>query len=56
MSNTSEPPAKPKVKKVLSDEQKAKMLEGRRRAAAIKKEQKEKNKQEKVELKENEKK
>tara|TARA_R110002167_G_scaffold80385_1_gene220975 strand:- start:1300 stop:2040 length:741 start_codon:yes stop_codon:yes gene_type:complete len=47
---------KPKVKRILTDEQKAKMLEGRRKASALKREQKEKDKNEKVIAKENDKK
>lgn len=45
-----------KAKRILTDEQKAKMLEGRRKASALKKEQREKEKIEKAEAKENDKK
>ena len=45
-----------KAKRTLTDEQKAKMLEGRRKASALKKQQKEKDKIEKAEAKENDKK
>tara|TARA_R110000823_G_scaffold139690_5_gene269720 strand:+ start:3716 stop:4483 length:768 start_codon:yes stop_codon:yes gene_type:complete len=45
-----------KVKRILTDEQKAKMLEGRRKASALKKQQKEKDKNEKTIAKENDKK
>ena len=49
-------PVKTKAKRVLSDEQKAKMLEGRKKAAEIKKAQKAILKNEKIKEKENEKK
>tara|TARA_R110000822_G_scaffold22213_7_gene70015 strand:+ start:6500 stop:7270 length:771 start_codon:yes stop_codon:yes gene_type:complete len=54
--DTVEAPVKTKAKRVLSDEQKAKMLEGRRKAAEIKKAQKAILKNEKIKEKENDKK